>query len=129
MPTLTIKWHTHPELRQTQPYCDVCDSLDGAEWVFHSDKTAFPSLLTHPKHGIVWDCDADSSRAHGSARFGCYCTLSWVLDGSDLEAEIQAAAERVKEDLRQAVGVVESWAGVSVLVVREQGRFVTWRKT
>lgn len=102
MPTLTITWHTHPELRRTVDFCDICDSLDGATWTFNTEKEPFPPLLVHPVHGIVWDCDVDDSRAHGSQRHGCYCTLSWTMTDLDLGeaiAKLRTKVQTLKSEL------------------------------
>jgi hypothetical protein len=103
MPVLTVKWHTHPELRQTQPYCDICDSLNGAEWTFDTEKQSFPQVLAHPKHGIVWDMTVDDSRAHGSSRLGCYCTLELNMNEIDLAVavfKLRARVQSLRDELR-----------------------------
>jgi hypothetical protein len=97
MPKLTIKWHTHPELRVHKLPCDICDSLDGVEWTFHTDKDPFPNVLIHPVVGKVWDTQADESRAHGDAVYNCHCTLTWTMIDFDLTETIKKLRRRVEK--------------------------------
>jgi hypothetical protein len=129
MPELTVKWHTHPELRQTVDFCDICDNLNGSEWTFHTDREPFPPVLSHPSHGVVWDCDADQSRAHGSHRYNCHCTLTWVMNDEDLASKIHEINMGLRDRLLALRGATETWSGRGkVSVVRSPtGQFVTWR--
>lgn len=107
MPRLEVTWHTHPELRRTIPFCDICDSLNEATWTFQTESDPFPPVLSHPVHGVVWDCNADDSRAHGSSRLGCYCTLTWKMIDVDLTTalfKLRARVDTVKRELEAQKG-------------------------
>ena len=95
MPSLTITWGGILDARTCRKCIDLIQTK--AAWTFQTEKDPFPSVLSHPKWGLVWDCNRDQSMAHGGSRHHCRCGLTWVTDDIDLEQAIEKAKQRVAE--------------------------------
>lgn len=114
MSKLTIKWHTMLDER----VCPICGPLEGETWDFETRVERFPNVLVGPGGQVVWDCIADEPRTHGAEIWNCRCKLTWNFDCSD-----------IKNTILEMLGTVETWKNVGeVLVLREAGRFVAWRR-
>jgi len=83
MPTLTVTWQSIPD----QQRCKVCEELQGYRWIFEGED--LPPVLQHPKFGIVWNLELNTSHAHEFGVFSginCRCSLDIDID-VDLEKE------------------------------------------
>ena len=122
MAVMTIMWVTKEDLR----VCPVCKPLHNNIWAFDTEHDAFPQQIYSPvakKH--VWDATRDISIAHvGFTNAGCRCKLK-------VDFEIQNIATRLHRLRARALemhGVTESWSTGQRLVLRHEGRFISWRK-
>lgn len=120
MVKMTITWHTS-ELYADR-VCPICLPLDGHTWTFDNTKEPFPTELWSPFHNIrVWDCLLDQRRPHGEKRFHCRCSLTVVWDYTYEEDKLRELLDKALD----RYGKLEQ-AGTR-LVLRRQGRYVTWR--
>ena len=111
---LTLTWHTILDDRT----CDICRPLNLKTWSYNTNTERFPDFLVDPKEGLVWDCVEDEPRTHGQSINDCRCGLTWTFDTSE-----------IKNKILELTGKVEKWTNMGdVLVLREAGRFVAWRR-
>lgn len=114
MAVLKITWHTVLDERT----CPICRPLNLKTWSYNTNTEQFPTVLTDTKTGIVWDAVEDEPRTHGQDINECRCGLKWKFDTSEIINKIL-----------ELTGKVEKWKNMGdVLVLREAGRFVAWRR-
>jgi hypothetical protein len=92
MPTLSITWGT----MRDNNVCPVCQALEGYTWTFITGRDSFPTSLTHPVYGEIWNM-FEGSMAHGEVDPSrCRCHLTPEFDLADVLAKVQKLYDDVK---------------------------------
>ena len=121
MAVMTVTWVTKDDLR----VCPVCKPLHNNIWAYDTERDAFPQQIYSPVvKKPVWDANRDISIAHvGFTDAECRCKLKVDFEIQNIDTYLHRLRARALE----MHGAVESWSTGDRLVLRYQGRYVTWR--
>lgn len=125
MAVMTITWVTKDDTR----VCPVCRPHHGTTWNYDTGTDAFPTTIPSPIGGYpMWDAVRDHSLAHLQLKnqgkgIPCRCVLDVDFDLTSMTTYLHQLRVRALE----MHGEIEMWSTGKVLVLRHEGRFVSWR--
>lgn len=82
-----VTWQSIPDKRR----CKICEALHGYTWIFED---ALPPVIQHPKFGVVWNVELDTSMAHEFPIPSIHCRCQLIVE---TEIEMASISETKKE--------------------------------